>query len=167
MPARPAWHVRVPDILAAVRDGEGVSPVFDRAAFERLFHVSRRQAIRLMELMGGYQAGRTYLVDRGTLVSYLDSLNGAGTVTRATGRRQRILATLEAAAQERKSRQIVIQTKTSDDSGPSSSLPQGVQRVGLDRIQIQYSSATELLSRIVDLASAAASDFEAFQRQVE
>lgn len=169
MPARPAWHARVPDILEFLRrpassSGRGLPPVLDRAAFESLFQVSRRQAIRLMQDFGGYQSGKTFLVERDALIDRLVSLSQTGSVARATERRQRILETIQSVRRDDKARRVSVPVAS---AVPADSLPRGVERVGSGCIQIRYSSATELLSRIVDLATSAAGDFETFQRQVE
>lgn len=169
MPARPAWHARVPDILEILRrpassSGRGLPPVLDRAAFENLFQVSRRQAIRLMRDFGGYQSGKTFLVERDVLIDRLVALAETGSVTRATERRQRILDSIRFARREDQARKVAVPAPSAVNA---SSLPRGVDRVGPGCIQIRYSSATELLSRIVDLATSAAGDFESFQRQVE
>lgn len=170
MPARPAWHARVPDILEILRrpassTGRGLPPVLDRASFENLFQVSRRQAVRLMRDFGGYQSGKTFLVERDVLIDRLVALTETGSVTRATERRQRILDSIRFARREDQARKVSVPAPA--DVTPPSSLPRGVERVGSGCIQIRYSSATELLSRIVDLATSAAGDFENFQRQVE
>lgn len=169
MPARPAWHARVPDILEILRrpassTGRGLPPVLDRASFESLFQVSRRQAIRLMQDFGGYQSGRTFLVERDVLIGRLVALTETGSVTRATERRQRILDSIRVARREEQARRVSLPAPS---PATASSLPRGVERVASGCIQIRYSSATELLSRIVDLATSAAGDFESFQRQVE
>jgi hypothetical protein len=138
--------------------------VLDRAAFENLFQVSRRQAVRLMRDFGGYQSGKTFLMERTALIDALAAMTESGSVTRATERRQRILDSIRSARREDQARKVSVAAPVTVDSA---SLPRGVERVGSGCIQIRYSSATELLSRIVDLATSAAGDFESFQRQVE
>ena len=44
------------------------APVLDRAALEKLLRVERRTAIRLLHRFGGFQAGKTFLVDRLQLI---------------------------------------------------------------------------------------------------
>src|ERR1039458_296408 len=72
MPAKAQWLLRVPEILAelAVLD----VPVLDRAVCERLFRLRRRRTIDLIRSFGGYQAGRTFLVDRPKLVAQLEQI---------------------------------------------------------------------------------------------
>ena len=54
-------------------------PVLDRAAIEKLFGLKHRQAIQLLHRFGGYQVGRTFLVDRQELVEQLDALRDGET----------------------------------------------------------------------------------------
>jgi len=62
MPAKAQWLLRVPEIIVEL-NGLDV-PVVDRALCERLFRLRRRRAIDLMGCFGGYQAGRTFLIER-------------------------------------------------------------------------------------------------------
>src|ERR1022692_2100735 len=62
MPAKAQWLLRVPEILAELAALD--VPVLDRAVCERLFRLRRRRTIDLIRCFGGYQAGRTFLVDR-------------------------------------------------------------------------------------------------------
>jgi hypothetical protein len=57
-------------------------PVIDRATLERLLKIERRTAGRLMRQFGGYQVGRTFLIDRRLLIHKLEQF-GCGEVGRA------------------------------------------------------------------------------------
>jgi hypothetical protein len=72
MPAKAAWLLRIPDIVALLESF--VVPVVDRAIVERLFGLRRRRAIELLHRFGGYQAGRTFLIDRKILIEQLQRL---------------------------------------------------------------------------------------------
>jgi hypothetical protein len=61
MPIKKTWLLRLPEIRAELTAIE--VPVVDRAVFERVFGVRRRRAIQLLHHFGGFQAGRTFLVD--------------------------------------------------------------------------------------------------------
>jgi hypothetical protein len=67
MPARPEWLLRLPEIRAELEHLE-VS-VVDRAMIERLFCLKRRRAIELMHQFGGYQTGRSFLVERRSILA--------------------------------------------------------------------------------------------------
>src|SRR3954453_7254214 len=70
MPTVSQWLLRLPEIIEEFERLE--APVVDRAVFESVFGVGRRRAIQLMHEFGGYQVGRTFLVDRVALVTELE-----------------------------------------------------------------------------------------------
>src|ERR1700691_390656 len=72
MPAKAQWLLRVPEILEELRALD--VPVVDRAVCEGLFRLRRRRAIDLMRCFGGYQTGRTFLIDRPRLVAQLEQI---------------------------------------------------------------------------------------------
>ena len=72
MPAKAPWLLHIPDIIAMLESFD--VPVVDRAVIEHLFGLRRRRAIELLHRFGGYQAGRTFLVDRRVLIEHLRRL---------------------------------------------------------------------------------------------
>ena len=66
MPRKPQWFQQLPQIVAELSALN--VPVIDRAILERLFGLSRRGTINLMARFGGYQLGKTYLIDRQELI---------------------------------------------------------------------------------------------------
>ena len=69
MPRQAEWLQQVPAALKALE--HVTTPVIDRATLEKLLRIHRRSAIRLMHRFGGYQAGRTFLIDRPALMRQL------------------------------------------------------------------------------------------------
>src|SRR6185436_15382976 len=69
MPANPTWLLHLPEIVAQLEVFD--VPVVDRAIVERVFGLGRRRAIELLHRFGGYQAGRTFLIDRRLLIDHL------------------------------------------------------------------------------------------------
>src|SRR5689334_8620672 len=69
MPAKAPWWLRVPVIIAMLETFD--VPVVDRSVIEHLFGLRRRRAIELLHCFGGYQAGRTFLIDRLALIDQL------------------------------------------------------------------------------------------------
>lgn len=69
MPAKSEWLLRLPEIRAELERLD-VS-VVDRAGIERIFGLKRRRAIELMHQFGGYQTGRTFLLERARLLEAL------------------------------------------------------------------------------------------------
>ena len=72
MAAKAAWLLHIPEIVSQLETFS--VPVVDRAIIEHLFGLRRRQAIELLHRFGGYQAGRTFLVNRRLLIEQLRRL---------------------------------------------------------------------------------------------
>ncbi len=70
-------------------------PGLDRAVIEKLFGLKRRQAIQLLHRFGGYQAGRTFLLDRQELLDQLEAIRDGETFRYEQRRRRRLVAELE------------------------------------------------------------------------
>ena len=165
MPAQASWYLRIPEIVAQLHS-PAAPPFLDRPAIENLFRLRRRQAIRLMGTSGGYQVGKTYLVDRASLLRFLDELARSGLVEEARKRKRRISEALDESANFVAAQRTRIQIESKPQRRPTD-LPPGIELIGPGRIQISYGCATELLARIADLAAAAAHDFPRFQKLVE
>src|ERR1017187_1517959 len=88
MPAKPAWLLKIPEIVTML-ESFGV-PVVDRAIIEHLFGLRRRQAIELLHRLGGYQTGRTFLVDRHVLVEKLRRIAAGEEFDRESRRKERL-----------------------------------------------------------------------------
>lgn len=162
MPAQPSWYTRVPDILVRLR-APSAPPFLDRPAMEQLFRVGRRQAIRLMGSSNGYQIGKTFLVDRQSLIAFLELVEKSGVSDQARKRKQRVLNALNEVAHQTAAQRIQIRTDPPTiDRGQSDSIP-SIEIIEPGRLQIIYSGAEDLLARIVELAAAATNDFPAFR----
>src|ERR1035441_10635322 len=94
MPAKPEWLLRLPEIRAELEHLD--VPIVDRAGVERLFGLRRRRAIELMHEFGGYQTGRTFLLDRVRLLEALQSLESREDYTAEKRRRERLRDVVEA-----------------------------------------------------------------------
>src|ERR1035437_7934984 len=103
MPAKPEWLLRLPDIRAELEHLD--VPVVDRAGIERIFGLKRRRAIELLHQFGGYQAGRTFLLDRARLLEALHSLESREDYSVEKRRRERLRDVVEA------SREHLISTR--------------------------------------------------------
>ena len=161
MPAQPSWHVRVPEILAALSVPDS-PPILDRSAFERLFQVRRRQAIRLITQCDGYQVGKTFLAGRENVISFLESIKRSGKADAARGHRVRVGAAINAAANQRAAEETrIVRPRALDSLHAAISFPSA------GKVQISYEDATGLLTRLVELATFAANDFPRFQQVVE
>ena len=134
-------------------------PFLDRPAFERLFGVRRRQAIRLMGSCEGYQVGKTFLVDRAAVVAYLAAVEGSGVGEHERVRKRRVLAALEESAGQAAARRVRVPRPPALDAA---ALPAGISLVAPGRLEIRYTTAEALLARVVELVTAATQDFPAF-----
>jgi hypothetical protein len=166
MPAQPSWHLRVPQIRAAL-EAPAAPPFLDRPAIETLFGLRRRQAIRILTACGGYQVGKTFLASREALLQFIGQAEASGGVERMAARRNRISAALTEAARQSAARQTQVRTAPDLLIRQPSGLPGGVRLAGPGALEIRYDGATDLLGRIAELAAAAANDFPRFRRLFE
>lgn len=166
MPQLPLWYSRVPEILQRLRS-PGMPPLIDRDAIEELFHLSRRQAIRLLGVARGYQVGKTFIIERQALIDYLERLEQSGVAPAARARKQRVALALREVANHAAAQKVEIRTDPSALRRQPADLGAAIQRVGPGRLQILYKDAEDLLARVVELAAAAANDFPAFRQRYE
>jgi hypothetical protein len=157
MARKSEWLVRIPEALDLLTAFP--APVIDRAGLERVLGIQRRVAIRLMHQFGGYQAGRTFLIDRSTLISGLREVYTSGAFHYERRRWLRVSRELEEARKTYKARQIPIPAP--DDHFQS--------RIVLERgrLEIRFETAIELLQSLVELAKAVSDDFEAIRGRID
>lgn len=165
MPPAPAWLARIPHILAALEQLD--IPVLGRAEIELLFRLRRRQALRLMGPLTGLQAGRTGLVERTALLSWLEALNRKKPAVLEQARKQKLHAALavhlETLVREAESRRTITPPPAAQrDHG----WPPGVTaRDGV--LQIRYAGLEDLLGSILVLTEQAAENPERFAARLE
>jgi len=162
MADKPLWLHRVEEIMRTLETSR--LPVLDRFTIERLFQVSRRQAIRLMERFGGFQAGRTYLVERDDVVQYLVKLARDGSVDRARRRKERLWRGLQQEQAKARARAVRIPIPPQSGEAKLEGLPEGVT-LEHGRLEVTFEEPVELLSKLVLLSQALANDYEQFERR--
>ena len=162
MPAKAQWLLRVPEILAELSALD--VPVVDRAVCERLFRLRRRRAIDLMRFFGGYQSGRTFLIDRPKLLVQLEQIRDSADFKMEWRRKERLSERLEAIRRLQTGARVAISVAPEVLSQRLPDLPAGV---GLTpgALHIQFQSPEELLSKLFALAQAIANDYEAFEKR--
>lgn len=162
MPAKAQWLLRVPEILEELSALD--VPVVDRAVCERLFRVRRRRAIDLMRSFGGYQAGRTFLVDRPKLVALLEQIRDSPDYNLEWQRKDRLADRLEAIRRLRAGARVAVPVKAEVLTRRLPDLPEGV---GLSpgELRVKFDSPEELLGKLFALAQAIANDYEAFEKR--
>src|ERR1022692_1368285 len=162
MPAKAQWLLRVPEILAELAALD--VPVVDRAVCERLFRLRRRRTIDLIRCFGGYQAGRTFLVDRPKLVAQLEQIRDSPDFKMEWRRKERLAERLDAIRRLQAGARVAIAVEPEILRQRLPDLPPGV---GLSpgELHIQFQSSEELLSKLFALAQAIANDYEAFEKR--
>ena len=151
---------RIPEILAQLRQVD--IPVVDRAVIEQLFVLKRRRAIELLHQFGGYQAGRTFLIDRQRLIRFLERLEQGDDFTFEIGRREHLSAGLDALRRHHVGATVRIPVEPEVFNARMRQLNEGV-RIASGQLIIQFSSKEDLLAKLFELAQAAANDYETFE----
>jgi hypothetical protein len=152
--------LRLPEIRAELEHLD--VPVVDRAGIERLFGLKRRRAIELLHEFGGYQTGRTFLVERQGLLQALEALESQDGYVAERRRRERLRDVVDA------SREHLLATRVRIPVRPA------VARPSLDRLapgvhlapgmlSIEFLRPIDLLEKLFSLAQAIADDFDKFE----
>jgi hypothetical protein len=166
MPDQPTWIHRVPEILAWL-ESEEPPPFLHRGLIEGVFHLRRRQALRLMEKAGGYQAGRTYLIDRQQLARFLRERDG-DVVTQAALRKVRLKDKIDESRRQVEAKRLRVRVDPDVEiPGGAATLPPGIEPVGQDCIQIRFFGAEDLLSKVASLAAFAVNHPVRFRQTFE
>jgi len=162
MPAKAQWLLRVPEILTELSLLD--VPVVDRAVCERLFRLRRRRAIDLIRCFGGYQAGRTFLLDRPKLIAQLEQIRDSSDFKLEWRRKERLAERLDAIRRLQAGARVAISVAPETLSQRLPDLPEGV---GLSpgALHIRFQSPEELLSKLFALAQAIANDYAAFEKR--
>lgn len=160
MPAPPRWLVRVPEILRDLRKMH--VPVVDRAAVETLFGVRRRRAIQMMGEFGGFQSGRTFLVDREALILHLRLLADGIEFDHERRRRKQLSHELAAIRQRAQAARISIPVSPEVHQTRLSHLPGGVV-LEPGKLVVVFEGSDDLLQKLFALSQALANDFPILQ----
>jgi hypothetical protein len=159
MPASPAWLLKIPEIVTMLEAFD--VPVVDRAAMERLFGLRRRRAIELMHRLGGYQAGKTFLVDRRVLIGHLQHLAAGEDFEREHRRRERLDHAIDEVRRHQVAARVQIPVLPGVYSGKLADLSTGVA-LEPGHLHVEFSGAEDLLGKLFELAQAAANDYDRF-----
>jgi hypothetical protein len=141
-------------------------PVIDRAVFERLFGIRRRRAIQLMHFFGGYQAGRTFLLDRVKLLEQLGPIQAGAEFAMEARRKQRLIECLAKIRQSRAGARVVLPVEAGIHQAKLIDLPEGIH-LAAGSLQVEFGKAEELLAKLYALSKTAANDFESFRHAAE
>ena len=160
MSAKAEWLLRLPEIRAGLEHLD--VPVVDRAGIERLFRLRRRRAIELMHQFGGYQAGRTFLLDRTRLLEALQSQESREDYSVEKRRRERLGDVVEASREHLISARVRIPVRAVAAKASLDRLAPGVLLLP-GMLTIEFRHPIELLEKLYGLAQAIGHDFERFE----
>jgi hypothetical protein len=162
---QPAWFERLHAALAELRTLE--VPHIDRLTVERLFSLSRRDAIRLLHRFGATDLGndRLELVRQG-LIAQLEALQAGAEYRNWLAHQQQRQAELAAAAAVQSARRIRIPVAEDADPPSLARLPASI-RLTAGRLEVSFGSEEDLWSQLEELARTAAADRAAFRARIE
>lgn len=164
MPRQAEWFQQIPAAVEALE--KLTTPVIDRAMLECLLLIHRRAAIRLMHRFGGYQAGKTFLISRHTLIRQLKRIALTNAYLIETSRRERLSAELDTARRLSFARQVRIDAAPDRGEQLLKDLPAGIH-LKPGELRIEFSGAEDLLRRLYELSQAMVHDFARFRDAVE
>ncbi len=136
------------------------SPVVDRATVEKLFNIRRRRANQILTQMGGYEIGRTALVERGRFLAGLESIAAGEDFQYEERRRTTVLEKLDEARRIVRAKRVRIAVSPAAQV-PTPELPPGVSLYP-GELRIAFDTPETLLTRLFELSQAMAHDFEQF-----
>src|ERR1022692_2986184 len=157
MSAKAEWLLRLPEIRAELE--HLYVPVVDRAGIERLFRLRRRRAIELMHQFGGYQTGRTFLVDRARLLEALQALESQEDYGAEKRRRERLGDVVEASREHLIAMRVRIPVRAAAARASLDRLAPGVLLMP-GMLSIEFRHPIELLEKLYGLAQAISHDFD-------
>ena len=164
MPRKAEWIEQLPSALEELR--RFPAPVIDRSILEKVLHIRRRTAIRLLNRFGGFQSGKTFLIDRLQLIAKLEEIDRGDDVTAERDRRARLADELEKTRRLAPGRKVRIDTATDVRDRVMQDLPAGIHlRPG--ELRIEFFGAEDLLRHLYELSQAIVNDFGRFQAAVE
>ncbi len=160
MPAKAMWLLQIPEILSQLETFD--VPVIDRAIVEHLFGLRRRRAIELMHCFGGYQAGRTFLLDRRLLIEHLRRLADGEEFQLESRRKERLGDAVDGLRRNVIAARVRIPVSAGLPDWKDGDLADGVA-LEPGHLHISFRGTEDLLSKLYALSQAASKDFVRFQ----
>lgn len=163
MPAQPFWMQRISEILATAKASQ--VPFLDRAAVENLFALRKRQAIRVMHLIGGYHIGKAFVVGRPELLTWLQKIAASPKARWSEAARERLEVSIEE-ARSLLDRNRKFMVSADARSRKLDGLPPTVHlRPG--ELRIEFFGLEDLSRQLFELGMAMANDYSRLARLVE
>jgi len=164
VPAKAPWLLHIPEIIAMLETFE--VPVVDRAIIERLFGLRRRRAIELLHRFGGYQTGRTFLIDRRVLIEHLRRLAEGEEFQMESRRKERLDHAVDELRRQNAAARVRIPVQPEVFGRKMAELSSGVE-LEPGHLHIQFSGTEDLLAKLYELSQAANNDFGRFRAAAE
>lgn len=136
-------------------------PVVDRAVIQEVFDLGRRQSIELMHRFGGYQAGRTFLIERNRLIAELDAIGSSGEYQREVARHEKLTTAVAKLQRERRAKEVRFDVPPGVRETRIATLPESVH-LEPGKLEIDFSGSQDLLAKLFALSQAAANDYDGF-----
>lgn len=162
MPRKPEWIHHIDSALAEL--DLLASPFIDRLTLQSLLHVSPRQALRILNRLAPSSAGTSFLIPRLDLIAKLQAIRNGEDSQFEIRRRDRLSDQLNRLRRDLKARQVRIEATQPVEL--LASLPPPI-RLTPGRLEIQFTTASELLTLLLSLGQAMTNDFERFAEAVE
>ena len=164
MPAKAAWLLKIPEIVSLLESF--VVPVVDRAIIERLFGLRRRRAIEFLHRFGGYQAGRTFLIDRKILIEQLQRLAEGDEFQVESQRKERLDDQIDQLRRNQAAKRVRIPVEPVVLSRTVAGLSAGVA-LAPGHLHITFTGTEDLLFKLYELSQVASNDFDRFRAVAE
>lgn len=164
MPRKSEWTEQLPAALEELR--RFPASVVDRAILEKVLRIERRTAIRLLHRFGGFQTGKTFLIDRLQLIEQLEQLDCGDDATIERDRRTRLADELEKTRRLAPGRKVKIEVPVEVLDRRMKDLPAGIH-LKPGELRIEFFGAEDLLRHLFELSQAMVNDFARFQSAIE
>ncbi len=164
MPANPSWLLHLPEIIEQLELFK--VPVVDRAIVQMVFGLGRRQAIEFLHRFGGYQAGKTFLIDRQLLIEGLRRLMAGENFQNEIRRKERLEETIEQLRRSQAGACVRIPVHPEMRRCEVAGLSAGIA-LEAGHLHIKFSGTEDLLTKLYELSQAAANDFDRFRAATE
>ena len=120
----------------------------------------------MLHRFGGYQAGRTFLIDRRLLVEHLRCLADGEEFQRERRRHEHLDKTIDQLRRQQTAARVRIPVPPDACSRKLADLSPGVA-LDAGHLHIAFSGVEDLLGKLFELSRAASNDFERFRAAAE
>jgi hypothetical protein len=161
VPRKTEWIHRISGALKVLRQSS--APLIDRQEIERLLEVSGRHAIRILHRLGACEAGKNLFIAREELIARLASIHAGEDAQYERRRLGRLDHTLSRLAGDVRARQIRVEATPAAQDLHFPALPASV-RLRPGRLEIDFDTPGELLTRLYELSQALVNDYGHFEQ---